>query len=167
MNVTTGFRLDGIEGWERRSTFVFLSPPLGDSEDSLPPTLHRVEPVRSTVVLQQQPNTYQDTLAACWAILNDPTNAAVPDFEVLKQPEPLMFEDGAPGAVATAAGALPQNRALRIRQVYAVRIDDGLLTQLVGTYDETGGAAADGAMRVLLTSFKPGAGQPTDASPSP
>jgi len=143
------FLLPAAQDWEARLQVTYLAP-AGPSDPNLPADLQEVPPPRLNIVVSRTPTQQTDPRVECRKFIAQ-TAKAVPGLEEVGSPGPLNFDDGATGVIATIS--FPATQQIRLTQLHAFRIDDGILTQLVATASESEAARKHEELRKSLQGF--------------
>lgn len=145
------FQLPAVQGWETRLQATFIAPAEPPDADLL---LEQIPPPRANIVVSRTPTEASEPLGECNKFISL-TAQSVPGLEVVDEPAAAVFGDRVSGVITTVR--FPATEQVTLRQLHAFRIDGGVLTQLVATVDDAGGAQSLADMQGKLLSFSPNA----------
>jgi hypothetical protein len=147
------FQMPAVPGWEERLQVTFLAP-AEPSDPNMPVAVaaDQASRTRANIVVSRTPTEATDPNAECEKFIAQ-TAKLVPGLELVGDITPFDFDDRVPGVIT--AVSFPATQQVRLTQLHAFRIDDGVLTQLVATVDEVEGEQKREGMRRMLLSFSP------------
>lgn len=143
------FQLPAAQDWEARLQVTYLAP-AEPSDPNLPADLEEVPPPRVNIVVSRTSTQQTDPRVECRNFIAQIAKS-VPGLEEVGSAGSLAFDDGATGVIAVLS--FPATQHIRLTQLHAFRIDDGILTQLVATAAETQAVQKREELRRMLQSF--------------
>lgn len=143
------FRLPGTEDWEVRLQATFLRP-LVPAHPSLM-GLQQVKSAQANIVVNRTSTESEDPEVERGKFMAQVVKA-VPNLEVHSDAEEFTFTDKRKGVITTLS--FPATAEIKLIQLHAFRIDDGVLTQIVVTVDEASSQDERDALLKIIESFE-------------